>query len=293
VPYSRPMDVTVVGAGRVGTALAVLLSRAGHRVVGVAGRRGTKERATRHLPGVPVLPAAEAVTLAEIVLIGVPDDRIAGVASDLVAHGAVRAGQTVAHLSGATGLMALAAARDAGARVLSLHPLQTFPDVDAAIVRVPGSAMAVTAEDEPGFELGERLARDVGARPFRLPDPARPLYHAAAVFASNYLVAVIGEAEALFRAAGIPEPLELFLPLSRASLDHAGTLGPARAITGPAARGDAGTVRKNVTALAESAPEAVAAYVALADLATDLARREGRLQEDEARRVREALDPWR
>src|SRR4029079_9750324 len=101
-----------------------------------------------------------------------------GVAREIAA--VVREGSSVIHASGATSLAALAAPREAGARVLSLHPLQTCPTVEAALERLPGAGFAVTAEDENGFALGERLARDAGGVPFRLADDVKPLYHAAA-----------------------------------------------------------------------------------------------------------------
>jgi predicted short-subunit dehydrogenase-like oxidoreductase (DUF2520 family) len=287
------MDVAVVGAGRVGTAFAVLLSRAGHRIAAVAGRDATSRRARRHLPGVPVVPAAEAARGAELVLLGTPDDLIGPTCRELGAAGAFAAGRTVAHLSGATPLAALEPARAAGSGTLSIHPLQTFPDVEAAVERIPGSAIAVTAEDEETAAVGDRLAGDVGGRPFRLPDDAKPLYHAAAVFASNYLVTVSALAEELFAAAGVGDPLAAFLPLSRATLDNVERLGPAAALTGPALRGDAGTVARNLEALGAAAPGAVAAYVELAGVALDLGERSGRLDPERRRDVEEVLARWR
>jgi predicted short-subunit dehydrogenase-like oxidoreductase (DUF2520 family) len=287
------MDVAVIGAGRVGTALAVRLLDAGHRIVAVSGREGTVDRAARYLPGVPIRPPPIAARGTEVVIIGTPDDLIEPTASSLADEGAIGEGQTAIHLSGATSLGALSAPRDAGAEVLSVHPLQTFPDVDAALARIPGSGIAVTALSEAGYVLGEWLARDVGGRSFRLADEAKPIYHAAAVFASNYLVAITALAEELFRDAGIPEPAELFLPLQRATLDNVAAIGPAAALTGPAVRGDAGTVAANLEALGKHAPEAVPAYVALADVALGLAHRSGRLSTVGRAAVERVLDPWR
>jgi predicted short-subunit dehydrogenase-like oxidoreductase (DUF2520 family) len=287
------MDVAVIGAGRVGTALAVRLRDAGYHIAALSGRDGTAGRAARYLPGVPIQAAPIAARGAEVVIIGTPDDLIEQTASSLAGGGALGVGQSVIHLSGATSLDALSAPRAAGAEVLSVHPLQTFPDVDAALARIPGSGIAVTALSEPGYVLGERLARDVGGRPFRLADEAKPLYHAAAVFASNYLVAIAALADELFRDAGLPEPAELFLPLQRATLDNVAAMGPAAALTGPAIRGDAGTVAANLEALAKHAPEAVPAYVVLADVALDLAHRSGRLSTEARTAVEEVLDPWR
>ena len=131
---------------------------------------------------------------------------------------------------------------EAGARPLAVHPLQTFADVAGALEALPGCAVAVTADDDDGFVLGETLGRDLGGRPFRLPDAQRPLYHAAAVFASNYLVAVSGAAEVLFSRAGVPEALAAMRPLQEATLANVHRLGPRAALTGPAVRGDAGTI---------------------------------------------------
>jgi predicted short-subunit dehydrogenase-like oxidoreductase (DUF2520 family) len=199
----------------------------------------------------------------------------------------------VLHLSGAAPLLALGPARAAGAQVLSLHPLQTFPDVETGIERLPGSAVAVTAWEEPAFDTGRRLAEDAGGRPFRVPEERKALYHAAAVFCSNYLAAVEGLAERLFRAAGVEDPVSVFGPLARATLDNVLRDGPAAALTGPVARGDAGTVRRNLDALRAHAPDAVPAYVALARASLAMADRAGSLSPERRDRVREVLDRWR
>lgn len=286
------MRVVVVGAGRVGTAVAVLLRAAGHDLVAVAGREATRERAAAHLPGVPVMTVEEAVPLGELVLLGVPDDLLASLVVDLAAAGSFREGQWVAHVSGAAGLGVLSPACAAGTRRLALHPLQTFPDVEHALASIPGCAAAVTADEEEGFALGERLARDLGARPFRLANDMRPLYHAAAVFASNYLVAVSGAAARLFAEAGVPEPVAAMLPLQMATLANVGALGPAAALTGPAVRGDAGTVAANLEALAAHERGLVPAYVVLCRLALDLAEGGGRLSAERRASVEEVLARW-
>jgi predicted short-subunit dehydrogenase-like oxidoreductase (DUF2520 family) len=287
------MDLAVIGAGRVGTALAVLWRRAGHRIVAVSGGPATPERAGRHLPGVPVLDNVTAAREAGIVLIATPDAAIASVAEELSAAGGVGPGVAVAHASGALGLDALVAARSAGSTTLSIHPLQTCPDVDAAVDRIPGSGFAITAGDEAGMALGERLAIDAGGRPFRLADDAKALYHAGAVFASNYLVAITALAHEVERAAGVADPAGLLGPLQDATMANIRRAGPADALTGPAVRGDAVTVERNLRALAERAPDAVRPYVALADLALALAERSGRLPPGGREAVEEVLARWR
>ena len=286
------MRVAVVGAGRVGTGVAVLLQRAGHRIVAVSGRGPTRDRAARYLPGVPVLEAAAAAQLAELVVLGVPDDLIAPTAEALARTGTVGPGRWVAHLSGARGLDALGAVRKAGGGRLAIHPLQTFPDVVSAIDGIPDCAVAITADDEAGYRVAERVAEDLLGVPFRLDDELRARYHAAAVFASNYLVATSAVAADLFASVGVPDPVRAMQPLQRTTLDNVARLGPGLALTGPAVRGDAGTIERNVRAVADVMPEAVPAYVALARVALDLAERAGRLDGEARARVDEVLARW-
>ena len=286
------MDLAVVGAGRVGTSLAVLWRRAGHRIVAVAGGVATPERAARYLPDVPVLDATGAAKAAEIVVIATPDAAIGPVCEEMAAAGALDAANAVVHASGATGLDALAPAAAVGASRLSVHPLQTCPTVEAGVERIPGSTFAVTARDADGYALGERLATDAGGNPVRIDDERKPLYHAAAVFASNYLVTVTALAERLGLAAGIGDPIAAFAPLQEATLANIARVGPEQALTGPAVRGDAITLQRNLEALERYAPEAVRSYVVLADLALTLSERAGRSPADRAA-VEEVLARWR
>ena len=251
------MDLAIVGAGRVGTSLAVLWQRAGHRIVAVAGGPATPERAARFLPGVPVADAVDAATAAEIVVIATPDAVIATVCREMSEAGALGSASAVVHASGATGLDALDAAASVGVTTLSVHPLQTCPTVEAAVEAIPGASFAVTALDEEGHALGERLARDAGGYPFRIADERKPLYHAAAVFASNYVVTVTALAEELERVAGVPDPVAALTPLQDATLANVHRVGAAESLTGPAVRGDAITLQRNLEALAEHVPDAV------------------------------------
>jgi predicted short-subunit dehydrogenase-like oxidoreductase (DUF2520 family) len=274
----------------------MLLERAGHRVVAVTGRRETQARAARYLTFSKFFPWSEANSAAQagnLVILGVPDDAIAPACEYLTSTGGFHSDQLVLHLSGALGLDVLAYPESIGAQVLSIHPLQTFPDVAEGILRLPGSAMAVTARDEAGFEAGESFARDVRGDPFRLADEVKPLYHAAAVFCSNYLVAVEGMAEQLFLLAGLPAPTQMFAPLARSALEATLAMGAEPALTGPAARGDVGTIERNLEALVARAPHAVLPYVVLANMALDLAVSGEKLSEERAKEVREVLDRWR
>jgi predicted short-subunit dehydrogenase-like oxidoreductase (DUF2520 family) len=292
---TRPTTIAVVGAGRVATALAVLLEHAGHRVVLATGREGSRERVRGYIPAAPFVSLADAPAAgrnAETVMIGVSDDAIAPICADLAQGGAFRPGQFALHLSGSVGLDALGPARSAGAQILSVHPLQSFPTVARGLERFPGSGAAVTADTEEGFGFGESLARDAGGIPFRVADRLKPLYHAAAVFGANYLVTVEAMAEELFRKAGLKDPLPLFAPLAEAVLENALAQDPKLALTGPAVRGDTGTIARNLEALKMEAPQALSAYVVLARLAAGMASETGRLSEEQRRQVEEVLERW-
>jgi predicted short-subunit dehydrogenase-like oxidoreductase (DUF2520 family) len=286
------MKVAVIGAGTLGTAIAVLLERAGHRIVGISGRAETRERASSWLPSAPLLEPENAAAAAELVVIGTPDDVIESTVEALAEAAAVGPHTWVVHLSGSLGLNVLEPADGAGARILAIHPLQTFPDVGSALERLPGCSIAITAKEEEGYLLGGQLVGDLHGVPFRLSDELRPLYHAGAVFASNYLVTASAVAESLFATAGVPDPARAMGPLQRATLDNVEHLGPARALTGPAVRGDAGTIRRNLEALERHAPELVPAYVAMARATLDLAERSGRLPSRARAAAEDVLDRW-
>jgi predicted short-subunit dehydrogenase-like oxidoreductase (DUF2520 family) len=263
--------------------------------VAASGRRASHERVQEYLPAVPFVPLPEspdACRNAETVVVGVSDDVIGPLCDELAEGGAFRAGQFVVHLSGSVGLDVLGPARAAGAQVLSIHPLQSFPTVARGLERFPGSGTAVTAETEEAFRFGESLAHDAGGVPFRVADHLKALYHAAAVFCANYAVTVEAVAEELFRKAGLEDPIPLFAPLAGAVMENALAHDPRGALTGPAVRGDAGTITRNLEALNEAAPQAVPAYVVLARLAAEIAEETGKLSAAGRRGVEEVLDRW-
>jgi predicted short-subunit dehydrogenase-like oxidoreductase (DUF2520 family) len=273
----------------------VLLQHAGHAIVAAAGREGSRERIEGYLPAVPFVALAEAPAVirnAETIVIGVSDDAIGAVCEDLSRGGAFGAEQFALHLSGSVGLDVLSPAEAAGAEILSLHPLQSFPTVTRGLERFPGSGAAITARTETAFAFGASLARDAGGVPFRVAEELKPLYHAAAVFCANYLVTVEAVAESLFAKAGLEDPLPMFAPLARAVLENALTQGPELAMTGPAVRGDAGTITRNLEALEMEAPQALPAYLVLARLAAGIAAETGKLADEQRRRVEEVLDRW-
>jgi predicted short-subunit dehydrogenase-like oxidoreductase (DUF2520 family) len=253
--------VSIVGAGRVGTAIGLALAQNGYEITAAwsKSRRG-RDRA-QQLLGAPILEPPDACRAGDIVIVAVPDGAIAEVAKQIAP--CVRRGKYVVHTSGGVSIEALAPAREAGGHIGSLHPLMTFPDPETAVLA--DAAVAVTCEprDRASFY---RIARAWGGRPFPLADEDKPAYHAAAVFASNYVVASIWAADTIFRTIGVKNANPILAPLMRATIENVIARGPAKAITGPVARGDKNTVKKHIATLKERDADVANAYRAFATL---------------------------
>jgi predicted short-subunit dehydrogenase-like oxidoreductase (DUF2520 family) len=248
-PSSAPVHVrgrfALVGPGRAGTSVALALVGAGWRPVAVSGRTtdapSTRTAVARF--GVPAVATAAVGAGAGLVVIATPDAAIDDTARELAPG--LESDALVVHLSGARGLDALAAITELrpACRVGALHPLQTFAAPDPA--RVAGAWAAVA-----GPPAVADLARDLGLHPFVVDDDRRAAYHAAAVVASNHLVALLGQVERLADAAGVP--FDAFMPLVATTLANCAHHGPMAALTGPVARGDAATVDAHLGALPEA-----------------------------------------
>jgi len=225
-----PRSCAIVGAGRLGTALAAALRATGLDVDGPLGR-GSAPRAA-------------------VVLLCVPDGEIANAAA------AIPPGPLVGHCSGATGLDVLRPHEGFG-----LHPLMTVPADGAPPFAGAGCAVAGTT---PRAEACARaLAERLGMRPATVADEDRAAYHAAASIAANFLVTLEGAAERLAATAGVER--SQLAPLVRAAVENWARLGAADALTGPIARGDEATVARQRAAIAERAPDLLPVFDALAD----------------------------
>ncbi|WP_083999417.1 Rossmann-like and DUF2520 domain-containing protein [Actinomadura kijaniata] len=289
-PQDRParLAVGVVGAGRVGTALGEALSRAGHRVVAVSAvSERSRARAEERLPGAAVVTPQEVVAAADLVLLTVPDDVLPELASGLVATGVPVTGRLVLHTSGRYGTGVLDPMTRAGALPLAVHPVMTFTGRPDDVSRLHGISYGVTSP-EPLRPVAEALVMEMGGEPSWIAEDRRTLYHAALAGGANHLVTLVVEAMDLLRAAGVAEPGRMLGPLLGAALDNALRLG-LDGLTGPVARGDAGTVAGHVSELARVSPEGRRAYVAMARLTADRALGAGLLRPEDAERLLEVL----
>jgi predicted short-subunit dehydrogenase-like oxidoreductase (DUF2520 family) len=258
--------VGVVSAGRVGTAVGAAWAAAGHRVVAASGvSKASVDRAASLLPGVPLLAPDAVVAGADLALLAVPDDALAGMVRGLAAAGSFRPGQIVVHTSGAHGVGVLAPAVAEGVLPLALHPVMTFTGRPEDVTRLAGACVGVTAadDDETAFSVGAALVVEMGAEPVRVPEQVRPLYHAALAHGANHLVTLVRDCVDTLERAGIKPAERLVAPLLSAALDNALRHGD-RALTGPVARGDVGTVRTHLRVLTETDPDLAETYRVLA-----------------------------
>lgn len=242
--------VRIVGHGRAGGSFAAALRRVGLEVdvLGQPGERPTESALAQAAHGV------------DMVLLSVPDAVVAEVAQQVEAGDAL-----VAHAAGSLGLEAL----DPHVRRASLHPLVSLPSAEIGAERLlAGASFAVDVDPEnlADLDVVKALVARLGGRAFTVEPSRRVAYHAAACIASNHLVALLGQVERVAASAGLP--LDAFMDLVRGTLDNVAELGPAAALTGPAARGDEATIAAHLAAID---PDDRDAYSAMADLCRRLA----------------------
>jgi predicted short-subunit dehydrogenase-like oxidoreductase (DUF2520 family) len=287
-PGDRPARLAVgaIGAGRVGAVLTAALARAGHRPVAVSAvSSASRRRAETLLPGVAVRPPDEVAASADLLIVAVPDDDLPALVQGLAAADVVRPGTLVAHTSGAHGYGVLSPLVGSGALPMALHPVMTFAGTDVDLERLAGASFGVTAPEELRL-AAEALVIEMGAEPVWVDESMRPLYHAALALGANHLVTLVNQSADLLGQAGVERPARMLAPLLGAALDNALRHGDA-ALTGPVARGDAGTVRRHLDVL--DAPAVRPAYVAMSRLAAVRALAAGTLPADRAEALLDVL----
>jgi predicted short-subunit dehydrogenase-like oxidoreductase (DUF2520 family) len=280
----QPPAVGIIGPGRAGVGLGLALARAGYTVQ-------LHGRAKKRLPAPLTLtvgdtPSRVWIAAAGVLLLAVRDEAIRPLAEALADTHGVGEGHVVLHLSGVQGQEALGPLVTSHAALGSLHPLQTIADPERAPDRLKGSWAAVEGMPR-AMETAERLARDVGMRPFPIAAKAKPVYHAGAVFASNYLVVVEAVAQRLLRHAGLSDAdaWAALRPLVDGTLENLSHAEPREALTGPVARADTATIARHLESLAIDDGKL---YRALGRAALELAQKRG-MDEATAAQVAEAL----
>jgi len=284
----EPPIIGIVGAGAVGTALGVALSRAGWPIHAVASRDPGRRERFRSLVDVARVFADPEPILdeVELIILAVPDDVVGALADSLRMYG----GQAMIHTSGALGAEVLAPAMAAGTQIGAFHPLVAFADTERAVAALHGATVAIEGDDHLAGMLAD-MAEAIGARPVRLAPGTKSAYHAAAVLAAGGFIALLDAIAELGRVAGLDEAgsLAIYGPLIEGTLGNARALGIRLALTGPMTRGDIGTLRSHLETLRSHAPGVLELYVAAARREIDLALARGALAPDAAADMRTVL----
>ncbi|MDP6042953.1 MAG: DUF2520 domain-containing protein [Dehalococcoidales bacterium] len=279
------LKIGFIGAGTVGTALAIRLSQQGYRVITVHDLKlAAAQRLAQAVKDCRILEKAQGVAdTAEFVFITTVDDFIPQVAAKVSWH----TGQTVVHCSGAASTEALAPAKEQGARVGCIHPLQTFASITQAVENLPGSTFAIEAE-EPTLSVLKELATSLQGSWLELKAEDKALYHASACIACNYFYTLVQIAADLWQNFGVSaaEATRAMMPMLRGSLNNLGNVGLPQALTGPIARGDLVTIRKHRAAFEKKAPAVLSLYKELGNRTIPIGLAKGTLTESRAEELR-------
>ncbi|MGI4849143.1 MAG: Rossmann-like and DUF2520 domain-containing protein [Janthinobacterium lividum] len=273
---SAKPTLNIIGAGKLGRTLGRLFACHGVYEIGAVMCR-TQAHAQEAVAfighGTPCCDIS-ALRPASVTLIGTADDHIAPVCSQLAQAGLFRAGDTVFHCSGALPADVLAAASGAGCAVASIHPMRSFANPEQVASSFAGTWCGVEGQAD-ALSLFLAGFASIGARTVPIHAADKTLYHAAAVFASNYLVTILDVALSVYARAGVPRTiaLEMIAPLVRGSVENVLANGPENALTGPVQRGDLATVENHYRALRACDPRSASLYRQLARAAAVLARR--------------------
>ena len=282
------LKIGFIGAGIVGTALAVRLKRQGYDITAVTSRSLSSARRLNEMTGDVVVynTPQEVADHTDLVFITTTDDAIQLIVDAVRWH----QGKYVVHCSGADSLDVLEPARMVGAQVGSFHPLQTFASIQKAIDNLSGSTFALEAEGALLEQLKE-LALSLEGRWIKLDAGDKAAYHAAAVITSNYLVTLVKLATDLWGSFGIPvdQAIQALLPLLKGTLNNIENLSVPNALTGPIARGDIGTVQIHLNTLKETAPAIIPVYCQLGLQTVPVALAKGKINENQAKELEDIL----
>jgi predicted short-subunit dehydrogenase-like oxidoreductase (DUF2520 family) len=268
--------LNLIGGGKVGRVLGRLLAACGvFQLQDVLNRSSASATAaTAFMAAGTAVETVGQMRAADVTLLAVPDDQIAGCCAELAQHGLIRPGSIVFHCSGALSSAVLQPAVQLGAAVASVHPVRSFADPEQVAASFNDTFCSL--EGSPAaLEVLTPALSAIGAQLIPIDASAKTLYHAASVIACNYLVTLLDTALQTYVAAGIPDATarQLAEPLVAETVRNVFRLGPEQALTGPIARGDLDTVARQQAALDGWNLQAGKLYRMMADATRELAQR--------------------
>ncbi|MHB8158071.1 MAG: Rossmann-like and DUF2520 domain-containing protein [Desulfocucumaceae bacterium] len=277
-------EIAIIGAGKVGGALAILLRERGYTISGVASRSYDSAKSLALKVDARAYQKTEdAAKDAGLIFITTPDREIENVSRHISGRGAVGPGTVVVHTSGAHSSDYLSGVREKGGLAISIHPLQSFADVATAMENLPGSYFALEG-DQGAMPVAERVVADLRGRSFIIEAKDKALYHAAACIASNYLVSLMYLSTSLYEKFGLSgeEAFRALLPLVQGTINNIEKVGPVQALTGPVARGDVSTIEGHLPALAGVGGEENLLYRLLGRYTVRIALEKGSIDDKQA-----------
>jgi predicted short-subunit dehydrogenase-like oxidoreductase (DUF2520 family) len=268
--------LNIIGCGNVGRTLGRLWAANGPFVIQDVLNRSLQSgtEAVAFMQAGTAVTAYETLRAADVTMIATPDSGIAECASALAQSGSLGPGCVLFHCSGALPSSVLHTEQLRSTAVASVHPIRSFADPTQVAETFAGTFCGIEG-DEEAVRLLTHGFSTIGARLVPVDAEFKRVYHAAAVFASNYLVTLLDVALQAFAKSGIPADaaLELMEPLVRGTVDNVFRIGPMQALTGPIARGDVATAVMQYRAVKEWDERYGALYKQMAKLTADLARR--------------------
>lgn len=285
-------NIGIIGAGVVGTAIGVVLQNKGYEITGVYDKKIESTKALVERIGCTTFISAQELScLVDILFITTPDSAIKAVADKLATENAFTAGQLVIHMSGAHSSELLDKAREQGARVLSLHPLQSFANVETAIKNLPGSMFSLEG-DADAYPLGIEIIENLGGNYFFIDRQAKPLYHAGACVVSNYLVTVIDLGIKLLEKTGLPREMAVasLMPLINGTISNIESSGIPEALTGPVSRGDLDTVYNHLICMEKIEPGLLNLYSCLGYYTAEVAYAKGTIDGEQKKEFQQLFN---
>lgn len=271
----------IIGSGVVGTAIGVVLSAKGYEITGVHDIQSESTRQLVERIGCAAyLDPQDVARSADILFITCSDSAIQQVVGELADRKAFHPGQVIVHMSGAQSSEILDRAKEYGAQVLSVHPLQSFANLEGAIANLPGSVFSIEG-DKGAYGAAVCIVESLGGEYFFIDRKAKALYHAGACTVSNYLVTVLDLGMKLLESTGIPASMatRALMPLIHGTINNVENIGIPKALTGPIARGDLSTINKHLDCMEEMAPELVKLYTLLGSYTVPIAKEKGTIDE--------------
>lgn len=287
--------VSIIGAGVVGTAMGYLLKQRGYPVVGIASRTLKSSKKAKEFIGEGEASTDLGTTArkADIVFITTSDSAIEETCNKIASERGFNKGAIVFHMSGALSSEILRSARDVGANVASIHPLQSLANVKEAVKSIPGSYFCIEG-DEAALSVAKEMVTVLKGKEITLEVDKKPLYHAGASVASNFLVATVRFGLELFEAAGIDrkDSLNALMPLIKGTVKNIETLGIPSALTGPVSRGDIGVIEDHLKAISNNRASLLKLYSELGRYTVKVALEKGTMEDEEAKMILSLFDKY-